>query len=575
MAEDTKIYQLKVEIGDSKKSLQDLRLEMYRVNNEYKKGNLTKEEAKKKTTDLKDQIIDETKKLQDLNRELENEKKALEDLNKSKEDEVKTTDELTKSTDEGNKSFANAVFSVKNLNGAFKGLIRANIASMFTKLVSSVLQANGALEKLENYWKNTAVYQTLFKTNEKEREEAAKIALKNSKEELKNAEEMSAAYEFSLLPAEEQRTKLKEKQAENQKKLANVEEKLKNTELTQVQRNELLASKNNYLAEEEKYKTNIKQLDNEIAEEENAAQEAAKKAAEDKEKAAQKAIKAELDANQKYLDGLDKTIEKEEELRKKNADKVKALNDELFAETLDEHQRKLFNIQQEYNERIAAIKELAEAGAISAAEQQKLEAKVRDNRKRKEQEAANEVKQTWQDAYSVAAESAINQADIYSSATINTIKAIGAIRNKDDKEAFKMNQVLEIGATVNDTIAGSAMAFIKCLSDYGLPYGAILGGIAAGSATASGVAAIAKIKSQKFGGGGGSASSSTPARSVSIPQETTTTSKIQGVQSDLAMAGQTRSILRSEERQTQTVLVVDDVTAKQNSQNLIQKTSVM
>ena len=326
----------------------------------------------------------------------------------------------------------------------------------------------------------------------------------------------------------------------------------------QIRINELIAQKNNELSSTDKIQNRIN------------------KSIETMRDEADKATKAWVDAGKKALEELDKQLKTEEELRKKNAEKVKSLNNELFVETLDEHQKKLWNIQEEYNARIASIKELAEAQAISDAERKILEAKARDNRKKKEDELTSEYTTTWQDAYAKAAASAINQADIYSSATINTIKAISAIRNKDDEKAFKMNQALEIGATVNDTIAGSAMAFIKCLADYGLPYGAILGGIAAGSATASGVAAIAKIKSQKFGGGGGSASSSTPAvRSVSIPQETTASSKIQGVQSDLAMAGQTRSVIRSEERKTQPVLVVDDVTAKQNSQNLIQKTSVM
>ena len=632
MADDKKIYTLEIEIGDSKKVLEDLRLEIARVNNELKKGNLTKEEAKKKTTELKEQEIDEKKKLQELNQELKNEKKALNEEKSATKEAAEKKNILKKSIDKTTEAYHKAGGGIKGMTAAAKAFILTPIGAAITAITTglgllkkalggsvegqrtlnkitktvsatfdvflqkvrdlgSLLKAvgtgltGGGWDDFFNVLNNTIDPIATIKEAVELEDKLFQLELKESELRVKQSEYEKEISEQRRIAADQSKTAA-EREAANQKvrdltvksideEIALEQERLdllkkkhsltdstkediQEEQETQIRINELIAQKNSELQKTDKIQNRIN------------------KSIETMKDEADKATKAWVDAGKKALEELDKTLKKEEELRKTNTEKVKSLNNELFSETLDEHQRKLWNIQEEYNARMDSIKELAEAQAISDAERKILEDKALQNRKNKEKEVASKYTTTWQEAYAKAAASAINQADIYSSATINTIKAISAIRNKDDEKAFKMNQALEIGATVNDTIAGSAMAFIKCVADYGVPYGAILGGIAAGSATASGVAAIAKIKSQKFGGGGGSASSSTPAaRSVSVPQETTASSKIQGVQSDLAMAGQTRSVIRSEERKTQTVLVVDDVTAKQNSQNLIQKTSVM
>lgn len=558
-------------------------IETYEIDLEIKKAEAKAKAFKKEAENLRKEMVklaqaekDDAAGMDELAKSLdaseENAKKAseeLERLNRAKSDGVKTTEELknwtdksNESIDKSNKSFANAVLSVKNLDGAFKGLIRANIAAMFTKLVSSVLQANGALEKLENYWKNTAVYQTLFKTNEREREKAAETALKNSQDELKNAEAMADTYEFSLLPAEEQRTKLIDQQAENKKKLANVEELLKNTELTQTQRNELQASKNHYLAEELKFKTNIKQLDNEIAAN---AEKQAKKSGGTGQVPKEKdltSLQAKIDAAQKSMDRqFFDSYEKRKAAAEDEFENRKKLAEEAYKEGLIDEQRKKEMIAQAEKNRKEIIKRIDEEIQEN---KKKLENEELE-RKRKLSEKKAEEEENAQRAL----------LDASFSATLSTLKAISDITGKENKKAFEFSKGLEIADATVSTIKGAVGAFAQASSAYPPPYGQIIGGITAGAVTASGLANIAKIKATKYGSGS-SASASTP-KSININNALpeSTTSKINGMQGDLALSTVTPAQSSAQQQTTQTVLVVDDVTAKQASQSKItQITSV-
>ena len=546
------IKDLSLEIKDSKRALEEHRLEISRLNNEYRKGNLTKEEAKKKITGVRDLIIDETKKLQDLNRELENEKNALKDLNESKKDEVKTTNELNKSLD-------NTVLSVKNLKGAFKGLVGVNISAMFTKLTSNIIQATGVLDNLESAWKKSAVYQTLFKTDEKEREKAAETNLKNSQDELKNAKDMADAYEFSLLPAEEQRAKLIDQQAENKKKLANVEKLLENTELTQTQRNELQASKNRYLAEELKFKTNIKQLDNEIA--------------------------ANTEKQAKKSGGGTGQVPKEKDLTSLQA-KIDNAQKSMDRQFLDSYEKRKAAAQDEYDNREKLIEEAYKEGLIDEQRKKDMIAKAEENRKevikRVDDEIQENKKKLEDEEFERKRKLSEKEAeeeknakkallDASFSATSSTLNAISDITGKENKKAFEFSKGLEIADATVSTIKGAVGAFAQASASYPPPYGQIIGGITAGAVTASGLANIAKIKATKYGSGS-SASASTP-KSVNINSSLpeSTTSKIVGMQGDLALSTVTPTQSSSQQPATQTVLVVDDVTAKQASQDRITK----
>ena len=145
MAEDKKIYTLEVEIGDSKKNLEDLRLEMARVNNEYKKGNLTKEEAKKKTTKLKEQIIDETKKLQDLKRALDNEKKTLNEEKAATKENAEKKNILKKSIDKVTDAYHKAGGGIRGMTAAAKAFVMTPIGAVITAITGGLALLKKAL----------------------------------------------------------------------------------------------------------------------------------------------------------------------------------------------------------------------------------------------------------------------------------------------------------------------------------------------------------------------------------------------------------------------------------------------
>lgn len=552
MAEVIETYEIDVEIKKAQAKLDGFKKEAQNLRKEMTKL----AQAAEEDTDGMNELA------KSLNASEENAKKAsdeLERLNRAKEDGVRTTEDLKNWTDKGNRSFGDMEVSVKNLKGAFKGLVGVNLAGMFTKLTSNILQATGVLDKLESAWKKSAVYQTLFKTDEKERAKAADTALADSKKELENAQAMADTYEFSLLPAEEQRAKLIDQQAENKKKLANVEKLLENTELTQTQRNELQASKNRYLAEELKFKTNIKQLDNEIAA--NAEKQAKKsgggtgKAPEEKDLTS---LQAKIDAAQKSMDRqfLD-SYEKRKAAAQDEYDNREKLIEEAYKEGLIDEQRKKEMIDQAEENRKKVIKKVDD-------EIQENKKKLEDEefeRKRKLAEKEAEEEKNAQKAL----------LDASYDATFTTLKSISDITGKENKKAFEFSKGLEIADATVSTIKGAVGAFAQASAAYPPPYGQIIGGITAGAVTASGLANIAKIKATKFDSGS-SASASTPKTvniNSSLPESTT--SKIVGMQGDLALSTVTPTQSSGQQPATQTVLVVDDVTAKQASQDRITK----
>lgn len=545
MAEVIETYEIDIEIKKAqakvdgfKKEAQNLRKEMTKL-----------AQAAKDDSEQMEALADS------LSASEDNAKKAteeLERLNRAKEDGVRTTEDLKNWTDKGNKSFGNMEVSVKNLKGAFKGLVGVNIAGMFTKLASNIFAATGALDKLESAWKKSAVYQTLFKTNEKERAQAADTALKDSQKELYNAKAMADTYEFSLLPAEEKRTKLIEQQTSNKEKLANVEELLKNTELTQTQRNELLASKNHYLAEELKFKTNIKQLDKEIADNnEKQAKKSGGTGQAPKEKDLT-SLQAKLEAAQKsmdrqFLDGY----EKRKAAAQDEFDNRKKLYEEAYKEGLLDEQRKTEMIAQAEQNRLEVIKRVDEE---IQANKKKLEDEELDRKKKLAEEEENAQKALLDASFD---------------ATSTTLQAISSITGNESKKAFEFSKGLEIADATVSTIKGAVGAFAQASASYPPPYGQIIGGITAGAVTASGLANIAKIKATKYGSSSSPSSPRTVNINNALPESTT--SKIAGMQGDLALSTVTPSQSSNQQQATQTVLVVDDVTAMQASQDRITK----
>ena len=313
-------------------------------------------------------------------------------------------------------------------------------------------------------------------------------------------------------------------------------------------------------------------------------------------------------------DELDKLEEKPEKIKEKVVKAAKDTSKELEKQRL-ENEKLLKSLesgfedfyltkeelakkanQKEYDDTVANLDKLLAAGTISQAKYDEMKTQAHQIQIEKDWMLDEAARQAELDAQAkhqdeldkLAEESAkkrkekekevtdakIALANTAVDATADTIKAVGSMLDADNKKSFEAKKALDIADTTISTIKGAAGAFLQATSAYPPPYGQIIGAITAGVATAAGVANIAKIKSQKYKGGSSPSASTPQAKTVELPKETTTSS-IQGVQSDLAMVGQTKSVRGTEARQTQTVLVVDDVTAKQNSQNLIEKTSVM
>lgn len=626
MAEDKKIYQLEIEIGDSKKNLADMRLELERVRSELKQGNLTKEEAEKKTIALNAKIIDEKAKLADLNQTLVKYNKELAQQKKETEENTKTKNAFRDTLDKVTAAYHKAGGGINGMTAAAKAFIMTPIGAVITAITGALAlfkkALGGSVEGQRTLNKITKTVSTTFDVFLQQLRNAGtlikalftfdKNEIGKALDEFKNGLSGAVAtikegveLEDKLFDLERKQSEFRVKQSEYEKQISEYRRIAADRSKTEAERNEanqkvrdltiksindeialeqerlkLLKEKHSLTDStmediEEERETEIR-INNLITERNQALQRTDKiqnqinKSVETMQSEADKATKAWVDAGNKALEELDKQLKAEEELRKTNAEKVKALNDAMFVERLDEHQKTLYNIQQEYDARMQMIKNLAEAEAISAAEREILETQARDSRKRKEEEAAKDSVKIEQDATN--AKNAL--ANTIVDATSDTLKAAGSMIDADNKKSFEAKKALDIADTTVSTIKGATGAFLQATASYPPPYGQIIGAITAGAATASGIANIAKIKSQKYKGSSSPSASAPQSKNVEIPKETTTSS-IQGVQSDLATVGQTKSVRGTETKQTQTVLVVDDVTAKQNSQNLIQKTSVM
>lgn len=524
MAEVIETYEIEVKIEDSKKNLEDLRLEMARVNNEYKKGNLTKEEAKKKTTELKEQIIDEKRNLIELNRELKNEKKATEESIKSKKGLQKT---LHLSTEAYNKAGG----GIRGMTVAAKQFIKTPLGATIAVITGALALFKNALEKSEKgqrvLAKVTGTVTGALRTLGNTLVDVGKLlkdvftrnwdALGKDIDNIKNS--------FSQLGSN-----VKEGINEELEKLEDKPEKI-----------EKIGKAAKDTAEEiEKLKLEneklLKQLESDFEDFYLTKDELAKK------------------ANQKEYDdtvaNLDKLLE------------AGTINQAKY----DEMKTKAHQIQVEKD---WMIDEEARQAEIDA-EQKKLDeeeklANEAAEKKRKKREAEEEAEKNAQKAL----------LDASFSATSTTLNAISDLTGKENKKAFEFSKGLEIADATVSTIKGAVGAFAQASSAYSPPYGQIIGGITAGAVTASGLANIAKIKATKYGSGSSSSASTPKTVNINSSLPESTTSKISGMQGDLALSTVTPSVSTSPQDQTRTVLVVDDVTAKQASQSKIaQITSV-
>lgn len=78
----------------------------------------------------------------------------------------------------------------------------------------------------------------------------------------------------------------------------------------------------------------------------------------------------------------------------------------------------------------------------------------------------------------------------------------GEISQEEAEKEFERVKGMQIAITWMNTLAGAAGGLLQGIANYPPPYGAIMGGIAAATAIATGVAQTQQIKNSKFGEGG-------------------------------------------------------------------------
>ena len=107
-------------------------------------------------------------------------------------------------------------------------------------------------------------------------------------------------------------------------------------------------------------------------------------------------------------------------------------------------------------------------------------------------------------------------ADAYEAITQANLEA-GNITQKEADKQFDNIKKMRVAETVINTISGSIGAFLQASASYPSPWGQIIGGVAAASVTAAGVAQIAKIKATDRNGASLSSSAqATPATPTEI-----------------------------------------------------------
>lgn len=138
-----------------------------------------------------------------------------------------------------------------------------------------------------------------------------------------------------------------------------------------------------------------------------------------------------------------------------------------------------------------------------------------------------------------------------------------------EEEGSQKQKDLQVAAAVVNTLAGSIGAFLQGMASYPLPYGAIIGGIAATAATVAGVAQIAKIKSSNKNSSPSSASVATP----SMPElEMTEVSPLLDEQADLNRI-EMSNVEGDSEKQEQNIrcyVVESDITNMQNKVSVVE-----
>ncbi len=319
----------------------------------------------------------------------------------------------------------------------------------------------------------------------------------------------------------------------------------------EIKINELEAQKNNALQQTDKIQTRITNSAEKEADAQEKAAEAAKKKREEEEKAAaslEERLKSETDSRTDIQKLNDELSTRQALIQKWLDDGIiaQAKADELQELAFDAHTKKMTEINTKMNEATAkANKEQSDKDKKQAKDLYEAKWKI-----------ANDGMNALQEIVSIGGE-----------------------------KTFAATKALQIGEVAMNTTKAAMDAYASAFRPenpgIGVPgVAAAQGAARMATVIATGLAQIAKISMQKpsksasvsksvSGGGGGTGTI------VDTSYSTTTTSQLTGVQGDLATMNMGRTGVRSESTRQTIAVVVDDVTAKQNSQGRIQKMNVL
>ena len=227
-----------------------------------------------------------------------------------------------------------------------------------------------------------------------------------------------------------------------------------------------------------------------------------------KAKAAETGKKMGKDIREALLKELEKSSKKAQEaLRKDNESFAKS--QKKFLEDMDKDLNKM--LEDDYKETMDEVSQTTSEFLADQVQQYQEEFK-------KQQEIAKAKKDLLKGVASATSDILGSIADMYESDEENSEKNANKIKN------------LRIAAATIDTISGAIGAFMQASQTIPPPYGQIVGAAAAAAVTASGIAQIAKLKSQKVSGSAQSTNISTPAV-TSAPTINTQVSNVRSVTS--------------------------------------------
>lgn len=189
------------------------------------------------------------------------------------------------------------------------------------------------------------------------------------------------------------------------------------------------------------------------------------------------------------------------------------------------------------------------------------------------QEALNKEKKYNKESVEDAEESERRKRRVIAAYIATTLTTMGSMFDAladMEEEGSKQQRDLQVAAAVVNTLGGAIGAFLQGMASYPLPYGAIIGGIAATAATVAGVAQIAKMKSANKGTSPSSAGS---VAAPSMPEmEMTEVSPLLNEQADLNRLEMSNVEGDSENREQniRCYVVESDITDAQNKVNVVE-----